>query len=91
MRLLQASIKYCMPNKTSKNKYSYNGTNYSYTIPIGLYILDSLNKTMSSQTLKQVSNEYVSYFQADEATSHINVYFTATLSSIDCSGGKCDE
>ena len=89
LKLLQASIVYCMPNVTSKNnlfKYSYNGTNYTYTLPVGLYSLDSLNKTIAIQTLKQVGNEYVFYFQADEATSQIQVYFTAVSCSIDCSG-----
>ena len=89
MKLLQASIVYCMPNVASKNnlfKYSYNGTNYSYILPVGLYTLDSLNKTISIHTLKQTGNEYIFYFQADDATSQIQVYFTAVACSIDCSG-----
>ena len=90
MRLLQAAITYCMPNIiTGKNdlfKYTYNGTNYTYNIPTGLYTLDSLNETISTLTLKQVSNEYVFYFKANSATSQIQTYFTAISCSIDCSG-----
>ena len=66
LRLLQASIVYCMPNIKSKNnlfKYSYNGTNYTYNIPVRLNSLDSLNKTISIQKLKQVGNEYAFYLK----------------------------
>ena len=91
-RLLQASIIYCMPNITSKNnlfKYKYNNNVvHTYNIPVGLYTLDSLNKTIALLTLQQVGNESVFYFQADEATSQIMTYFTVIASSIDCSGSN---
>ena len=89
MRLLQSSITYCMPNIDSTNnlfKYTYNSIVHSFLLETGLYTLDSINKAISSETLKTCGNKYVYYFQANDATSHIDVYFTSVLSSIDCSG-----
>ena len=65
LRLLQCSFVYCMPNVTSKNnlfKYTYNATNYTYNLPVGLYTLKSLNLTISEITQHQVNNANVFYF-----------------------------
>ena len=56
LRCLQASIVYCQPNITTSNnlfKYSYDGVNYTYNFPIGLYTLDMINKSLADATITQ--------------------------------------
>ena len=90
LRVLNANIVYCENNITSANNkftYTYNGTTYTKTIPVGLYSIDDINNTIARFTTVQ-NGQQLFAFVANEATATIIVYFATANTFIDCSAAN---
>ena len=77
MRVLSAVIVYCQPNITNATNafsYTYNGTRYDKTIPVGNYSLTDINLLIALYTMAQNGKQLFA-FTANEFDSTINVYF----------------
>ena len=91
LRLVSASIVYCVPNITSKNnklvyKTSDNVT-HTFLFDSGLYSLDDINLQIALFTMKLANGNDMGLlsFSPDQATSKIYVTFSSANTSIDCS------